>query len=210
MLLKNLILINITIVTLAACTPAQPLNPQSTQRILADSWYAGQHIIWEINWPEAPLSGPVTVETWRVDGLYRYEILEAPAAALVGEVLVFDGQNAWRYNRFNPPVAFTPTRPSLPPVSDAFTIIDQLINMPPQMATLEVTQVNSSPAEKITVIFPDNDKLTLWREVETGLPVRLVFSVRGRQATMKAREFEPLLDPPQEMFGVGDWINGIP
>lgn len=210
MLLKNLILLNFTIIVLVACTPSQPLSPQSAQQILADSWHAGQHIIWEIDWPEAPISGSITVETWRINGQYRYEILEAPTAALVGQVLVFDGQDAWRYNRFEPPSVFILTTPSLSPVSDAFAIIDQLISTPPQMATLEVAQVNSSSAEKITVIFPNGDTLTLWREVETGLPVHLIFSLNKQQVTLKAREFEPVFDPPKELFGIGDWINNIP
>jgi len=209
-LLKNLILLNFTIIVVVACASSQPLSPQSAQQILADSWQAGQHIIWEIDWPEAPISGSLTVETWRINGQYHYEILEAPTAALVGQVLVFDGQDAWRYNRFEPPSTFTSTTPSLSPVSDAFTIIDRLISTPPQMATLEMAQVNSSPAEKITVIFPNDDTLTLWREVETGLPIRLIFSLNKQQATLKAREFEPLYDPPKELFGVGNWINNIP
>ena len=195
---------------MATCTASQPLSPHSAQQILADSWQAGQHIIWEIDWPNVPLGGPVTVETWRADGRYRFEILEAPAAALVGEVLVFDGQDSWRYNRFNPPSAFTSTTPSLSPVSDVFAIIDRLINAPPQMATLEVAQANSSSAEKITAIFLDDDNLTVWRDVETGLPVRLVFILSGRQGILNAREFEPLVDPPKELFGVGGWINDIP
>lgn len=197
-------------IALAACTSSQPLSPRSAQRILVDSWQAGQHIIWEIDWPDAPIGGPVTVETWRVDGRYRFEILEAPAAALVGEILVFDGRDAWRYNRFNPPPAFTSTTPSLSPVSDAFTIIGYLLDTPPQRATLEVTQVNSNPAEKITAIFLNDDRLILWRDIETDLPVRLIFSLGRQQATLNARQFEPLLDPPNELFGVGDWIKNIP
>ena len=194
---------------LVACSPTQRLSAQSAQNILFDSWHAGQHIIWEIDWPDAPIGGPIVVEVWRFDGRYRYEILEAPTARLVGQVLVFNGQSAWRYNRFEPPLTFVPTTPALSPVSDAFAIIDQLIITPPQAATLEVTQVNSIPAEKITVYF-DNDSLTLWRDMETGLPVRLVFSFNGGQVFLKVREFEPLLDLPQELFGVGDWIKDIP
>ena len=97
--------------------------------MLAESWQARQHIIWEIDWPAIPIAGSLTVETWRADDRYRFEILEAPAAALVGEVLVFDGQVSWRYNRFDPPPSFTPTTPSLSPVSDAFAIIDRAIDV---------------------------------------------------------------------------------
>jgi hypothetical protein len=185
---------------LAACTTEQPLPPNQAQTLIADAWQADQHIVWELDWPAAPIGGPLTVETWRAGQRYRFEILESVAPALVGETLVHDGQTAWQYNRFGPESPVRLDSPRLSPVTDAFTIVDGLITRPPQTATLEQTQTSHGPAQKISLTFANGDRLILWRDEDTHLPVRVVFEVRRTKATLEARHFERLVDPPQALF----------
>jgi hypothetical protein len=208
-LAKNLFLI-IFILTMAACAAApQPLPPRRAQQALARVWHADAHIIWEIDWPDAPLGGPLVVETWRAGDRYRFEILEAASPALRGETLVFDGRVAWRYNRFQPPALFEPTSPVLSPVSDAFAMIDRLLLASPELAIQEAVYLNDNLTQKIELTFPNADQLILWFPQAEGLPLRVVFLANSQQVTLQAREAEPLPNPPDQLFGVGDWINNL-
>ena len=203
---RTLIFVNLFIFMATACAASQPLAPDVSQQILLEIWRMDRHIVWELNWPAAPISGPLTVETWQSGNRYRFEILESPASALMGETLVFDGQNAWRYNRFRPPAAFTPTTAVLSPLSDAFLLIDTRLGTTPQTATQESAQVNFSPAKKITATYPNGDRLTLWQDAETGLPAKIEFLFGTQKITLQARHAEYLLDPPNELFSVGNWV----
>jgi hypothetical protein len=170
------------------------------QATLAEAWRVAQHIVWVIEWPGAPVGGPVTVETWRAGGRYRLEILEATAPALIGAVLIFDGHTAWHGNRFEPVPPTSVAAPVLSPASDALMIITLLAATPSERATQEQAQLLHGPATKITLYFAGGDSLALWRDTETGLPARISFSVQGQTATLEARELEPLLDPPAGLF----------
>jgi hypothetical protein len=186
---------------LMACAAVeQPMNPDLAQAIVANAWQADQHIVWELDWPAAPVGGPLTVEIWRTNEGYRYEILESVAPALVGETLVFNGQKAWQYNRFSTEGPVVPGVPWLSPVSDAFAMIDSLIATPPQTVTQESVQIIHGPAQKITLTFDNGDYLILWCDEETQLPVKIVFSTDGKEVTLNARDFEPLVDLPQGLF----------
>jgi hypothetical protein len=48
--------------------------------------------------------------------------------------------------------------------------------------------------------FDHGDQLALWRDEATNLPVGITFAVRGQHATLKARSFERLVDPPEGLF----------
>jgi hypothetical protein len=192
------------VLSVTACAAAQSLNPTLARSMVAASWQADQHMIWEIDWAAAPMGEPVVAETWRAGERYRYEILESVAPALVGEVLVSNGQQVWRYNRFAipPPDSSSGATNSLAPLTEAFTLIDHLLVKPPQSAAIEATQLDSGPAQKISLTFANGDSLTLWRDEKTGLPAQVVFLIRGQPATLKARSLEPLDNPPPELFGV--------
>lgn len=168
--------------------------------MVAEAWQTNQHVVWVLDWSAAPVGGPVTVETWRAGGFYRYEILEAVASALIGETLVFNGQTAWQYNRFDPDSPVVLDSPRLSPISDAFAVIDRFITTPPQSATQETTQTIHGPAQKINLIYANSDQLTMWRDNKTQLPVKVVFSVNGQQATLNARDFESLVNPSARLF----------
>jgi hypothetical protein len=190
------------LILLTSCTAAQSLAPDQAQTIVADAWQTDQHGVWVLDWPAAPVGGPVTVETWRAKDSFRYEILEAVAPALIGEMLVFNGQTAWNYNRFDsaPPLVLDP--PRLSPISDAFTVIDRLITTQPQSATQETVQTIHGPAQKVSLTYTNGDQLAVWQDDKTQLPVKVVFSVSGQQATLNARDFEPLVNPSDRLFTI--------
>ena len=209
MVLKILILANLVMLSLSDCVSGQPMELGEAQAAVKSAWQAKQHIVWEIEWPAAPIGGSLTVETWRADKGYRFEILESAAPALVGQTLIFDGQHAWRYNRFAAELPLKPSSATLSPVSDAFAIIDKLLITPPATATQqEKVQLSHGPAHKIRLTFENNDSLTFWLDQETGLPARILFSVRGKQATLQARSLEPLPNPPQGLFEPGELATG--
>jgi hypothetical protein len=203
MALKFIVLTHLILLGMTACTTEQPIQPDQARTIIADAWQADQHIVWELDWPAAPVGGPLTVETWRSGDRHRFEILEAVAPALIGETLVFNGQTAWQYNRFAAKPPATLTLPRLSPVSDAFAVIDQLLVTPSQTATQEFDQTIHGPAQKITLTFNNGDRLLLWRDEKTQLPVQIIFSVGGKEARLEARDFEPLLDSPAGLFELG-------
>jgi hypothetical protein len=186
---------------LSACAAREPLSPAAAQPILAQTWQADQHVVWEIEWPAAPVGGPLTVETWRAGSRYRFEILEATAPDLVGQTLIFDGQTARRYRRFDPfQDAPQAGEARLSPVSDAFAIINHLLVTAPETATQETLRLSSGPAQKLTLSYRNGDSLTLWRDEATGLPVRVMFTLGGQSAALRARSFAPLPDPPEGLF----------
>jgi hypothetical protein len=186
--------------TLSACAAPEPISAKTAQATLAAAWQVDQHIVWEIVWPAAPVGGPLTVESWRAGQRYRFEVLEATAPDLVGQTLLSDGQTTWRYNRFNPDMPPAPSPPSLPPVLDAFAFVNRLMAATPETAVQEIVQLATGPAQKISLTFDSGSNLTLWRDATTSLPVQVIFRVGQQQATLRARSFEPLLDPPAALF----------
>ena len=192
--------------SLTACARPQPVSPEQARIRVSESWQADQHAVWTLVWPAAPTIGPLTVEIWRSGDRYRIEILEAPAPALVGEILVVEGEKAWRYNRFQPPPLIPVIAPVLSPVTDLFHLVDQLFQTPVVTAEQDVTQVNYSLTQKIRLTFDDGNELHLWQAVETGLPVRLVLFIQGQQIALEARQVEPLPDPVEGLFQVGKWV----
>jgi hypothetical protein len=185
----------LVIASLIACNPSRQVAPQPAQSQLIEAWQANQHVVWEIDWPAIPIGGPLTVEVWRAGKQYRFEILESTASALVGEMVVFDGAQAWRYNRFEPGAG----SPQLSLVSDLFTIIDRLLHKKAVTAFRQPVSLLDGMAEKITLIYEDNQQFIFWLDEKTGLPLRINYG----DALLKAREIEPLINPPAGLFDVG-------
>jgi outer membrane lipoprotein-sorting protein len=200
MFFQVLLSLNLLLLTLSACAAPEPVSAKAAQATLAAAWQVDQHIVWEIAWPAAPVGGPLTVESWRMGQRYRFEVLEATAPDLVGQTLLSDGQTTWRYNRFDTEMPPAPSLPLLPPVSDAFAFINRVMAATPETAVQEAVQLRTGPAQKITLTFDSGSNLTLWRDETTGLPVQVIFQIGQQQATLRARSFEPLLDPPEALF----------
>lgn len=208
MSLKNfrLLILTLLFLSLTACARPQSVSPEQAQKVVSKAWQADQHAVWTLDWPTAPTAGPLTVEIWRSGDRYRIEILEAPAPALIGEILVVNGETAWRYNRFQPSPLIPVTSPVLSPVTDLFHLIDQLLQTPVVAAKQEATPLNYNPAQKIRLTFSDGSELQFWQEEETGLPVRLILLTGGQQLELDVRQVEPLPDPVEGLFQVGEWV----
>ena len=192
------------------CVRSQSIEPELVQTRLAQAWMTPQHTIWDIDWPAIPLSGPLTVETWRAGSRYRYEILETTAPALAGQTFVFDGQQRWLYNRFEPNTSLTAGVTALSPVSDAFDTITDLLETPSQTASETVTHINGEPAQKIALIFPDGDSLAVWLHLETKLVLQAQFIVDGQHGLLTARQVEVLPDDPSSLlFSVKEWPENV-
>ena len=202
-----ILLVVVAAAAVTACAPAKTVEPETARQTATLAWQTDRQTVWELDWPNAPLGGSLTVETWQAGRRYRYEILEAAAPALVGQSLAFDGQNGWLYNRLNPPKTFAPTRPTLSPVTDAYGVINHLLDTPPQSATQETAAVNAAPAQKISLTYATGDSLAVWLDEKTGLPLKVTFSAGRQQATLLARSVEKLVNPPPELFSVGEWAQ---
>ena len=192
------------------CSQEQRLDPKTAQMMMTQSWSIPHHAVWEVEWSAVPLSAPLVVEIWRSGPRHRFEILEAPASALVGQVFVFDGEQGWQYNRFDSATSLTAGITTFSPITDAFTTIDQLLAMTPQTATQTVEYINSEPAQKITLTFAKGNSLVLWRQVETELPIQIQIVTNGQKGLLKTRQitrFENDSEP--SLFSVGDWIKNV-
>lgn len=196
-----MILVSVLLLGLAACSSQPASDPQSAQSILVRAWETDRHAVWEIDWPAAPVGGPVTAETWQVEGRYRYEILESTAPDLVGQVLVFDGQQGWLDDRFDSEPA-RPISPSLlSPVSETFAVIDRLLATPPASATHQESSIlDYGPVQKTELVYFNGDRLVFWLEPELKQPVRVVFSTKGSRARLNARHIELLPNAPAGLF----------
>ena len=198
------------LLTITACQNTRQLAPHTAQQMVEASWQQEAHILWQIEWAAMPSGGPLTVESWRAGERYRYEILEATAPALVGEILIFDGQTAWQYNHLsneafiieaptNEAPAPLPT-PWLSPISDIFWSINQRLAEPPLKAEVRATELSHGPAQEISLIYAADETFILWQDEQTGLPARLRFTANGAIVQLTARELDRLADPPLELF----------
>ncbi|MDM8529557.1 hypothetical protein QUF63_00200 [Anaerolineales bacterium HSG25] len=190
---------------IVACQSFQPIEPISTQQQLQEAWQTNQHAVWEVDWPTTPIGGTVVVEYWRFDNQYRFEILEATSARLVGETLVSDGDLTWRYNRLkldktNLTETMSPAR--LSPVTDMFSLIEKRLNQSASIsAQQQITSTLSETSETIELIFADQTRLIFWLGLKTRLPLRIKLITSQETISLKAQSNESLTHPLQGLFG---------
>ena len=192
------LLLQISLIACAATEEA--VDAAGARAAVIDAWQQGQHTVWAIEWAAMPSGGPVTVETWRVNNRYRFEILEAGAPAMIGETLIFDGQRAWQYNHFTVTSPKTVATPWLSPISDVLVIVEQLLAQTPQAVSRTPVGISSGPAQKLRFQFAEEKILTVWLDDQMGLPVRLHLKTDRGEITMTARSYEPLIAPPAGLF----------
>ena len=198
-MIREILTLLLLIIFLGACYPEQTLSPPIAQATVQSAWQANQHTVWEIEWAAIPVGGPLTVETWRFDDRYRYEILEATAPALIGETLVFDGDKGWRANRFSDSLTET-TPPRLAPISEIFTIVDDFLNRVPQTATQQVIEIDQKATQQIKLTFENDESLQFRIDQEMQLPMRIIIYLTQSEISLKVRHAEPLFDPPDALF----------
>lgn len=189
------------ILAATGCAAAQPIAPAAARQQVINAWQADQQAVWALDWPAVPVAGPVTAAVWRNGPNLRLEILEAAAPALLGQTLIVRGAAAWHTNRFDRPPQPQPSAPALPPLTDAFALIESTLAQTPTTASRQaVGTVAHGPAEVIRLGYPGGHSLTAWLHRETGLLLRLDLAVEAGQLSLQAHRVEPLPNPPAGLF----------
>jgi outer membrane lipoprotein-sorting protein len=153
-----------------------------------NSWAGTWHAVWEIEWHDAPVIGPLVAEMWHsADGHLRIETLEAPVAALNGLTLVSTGDEAWLYDvRSNQAQSGTRDLVRVPLADDMLSAMDWLLAETGAASIGKTTRdvLESGPAWQLQVILPSGDEATLWLTEPNGFPAG--FALRsGRWGTVR-------------------------
>jgi len=184
---------------LQGCFSINSIEHVAAQQKLRAAWQANQHAIWQIEGAQLPVGGPMVVEVWQVGRQYRWEILESSAIQLVGETLIFNGHEAWRYNRFEAtPAQFKTTSSTLMPITAVFALVTTYLIQPPIAATDQTTWLLRNESETITLIFADETQLIM--ELATGLPKFIKLVRGGKTMMLKARQMDLLARPMKGLF----------
>lgn len=187
--------------TLSGCAATEPADPAMAQSTAQQAWQQAQHGIWELNWEQMPLSGPVIFEAWIAEERTqrRFEILEAPAPDLVGLVYVSDGERAQITNRLEP-IAPVIGPASLPfsPVSDAFEAVTLFPVNPVQSAQ----QQRRGSESVVEFIFTDvaGQTMSIRLDTRTNLIIKVELTGPDVNLTLNSRSLEPLSDPHPDLF----------
>jgi outer membrane lipoprotein-sorting protein len=188
-----------TMILLAAARCGEYLPTHDAKASVAraqQAWRGDWHAIWQVEWDNAPVRGPLVAEMWHADdGRMRIETLEAPTPALNGLILVDDGQTRWLYDayrdaRYNRLEAEAAELATIPLSSDAVDALDWLL-LNADDATVVVSgrdNLESGSATRLDIVLPSGDRALLWIHDETGLPSRVkLHSAIWGQACFAAR-----------------------
>jgi outer membrane lipoprotein-sorting protein len=165
------------------------------------AWRDNWHAVWQIEWHDAPVSGPLVAEMWHADdGRVRIETLEASTADLSSLILVDDGKISWLYDaryrdaRLNTsrdhPEAESAESVRIPLASDALDVIDWLfLNMDDATVVVSGRDIlESGAAIRSDITLPSGDRAVLWVQDETGLPSRVeLYSATWGKVHLTAR-----------------------
>ncbi len=186
---------------LTACASAQPVNPLAVQQQAQTAWRQPWRGVWELNWRQSPLPGPLVFAGWHTESgaQRRYEILEAPLASLIGMTYVNDGLLATTFNKLEPdiPVVTATQTLSFSPVSDSLAIVDTLLAHPPQSAK---EQAAGGDITQFTLHYPQGERLFLWLNTQNNLIIRIELHSANTDLTLAARQLEPLPAPHPRLF----------
>lgn len=196
-ILSSLVVYILILVATARCGVQPPMPDGNVSVARAQqAWRDDWHAIWQVEWHNAPVRGPLVVEMWHADdGRMRIETLEAPTPALNGLILVDDGETRWLYDARRDAShkrleAESAELARIPLSSDALDAIDWLL-LNVDDATVVVSgrdTLESGAAIQLDIVLPSGDRAALWVHDETGLPsrVRLQSAIWG-QACFTAR-----------------------
>jgi len=187
---------------LTACASAQSsVDPLFAQQEAQTAWQQPWRGVWELNWTQSPLPGPLVFAAWRTESgaQQRCEILEAPVASLVGMTYVNNGLAAKTFNKLEPdvPVVSATQTLSFSPISDALTIVNALLAQTPQSAEEEPA---GDAITRFTLRYPQGDRLSLWLNTQNNLIIRIELRSAKADFTLAARSLEPLPAPSPKLF----------
>jgi len=168
-------------------------------------WAGNWHAVWEIEWHDAPVSGPLVAEMWHsADGRLRIETLEAPVAALNGLTLVSSGDEAWLYNvRSNQAQAGDRDRVRIPLADDMLAAMDWLLAEAGDAAISKIARdaLESGATWQLQLVTPSGDEATLWLTDPDGFPAGFVLrSGRWGAVSCKTRWLERPQRPDPRLF----------
>jgi outer membrane lipoprotein-sorting protein len=157
----------------SACGGAVPADPTHLISGARQAWASDWHAVWQIEWANAPVRGPLVAEMWHAaGGRLRIETLEAPTAALNGLTLVDDGRQAWLYDlRLNQAREGARERVRIPLANDMVEAIDWLLA---QTETATITSawndnLESGATTRLEITTAAGEHATLWVNTRTGL-----------------------------------------
>lgn len=137
-------------------------------------WDGTWHAVWEIEWYDAPVIGPLVAEMWHsADGRLRIETLEAGVAALNGLTWVSTGDGAWLYDvRSNQAQSGDRQHVRIPLADDMLSAMDWLLA---EVSNASIRQagkdaLESGPARRLEVVTRSGDEATLWLTEPEGFP----------------------------------------
>ncbi len=198
--MKNLYLL-LVFFLLTACASAQSVDPLSAQPEAQNAWQQSWRGVWELNWTQSPLPGPLVFAGWQTESgaQRRYEILEAPLASLVGMTYVNNGLSAATFNKLEPDIPVVTATQTLPfsPISDSLVIIDTLLVQTPQSAK---KQTAGDAITQFTLHYPRGERLSLWLNTQNNLIIRIELHSATADLTLAARSLEPLPAPHPKLF----------
>jgi outer membrane lipoprotein-sorting protein len=161
-----------------ACTGMTSVDATGELERARRAWAGNWHAVWQIEWHDAPLRGPVVAEIWHsADGRLRVETLEAPVAALNGLIRADDGIQTWLYDaRQRQTLYGTRAQLRIPLVDDLLDAMEWTLV---QQFHARVTAANdwaieSGAAVALELTTDTGESVTLWVNRETGLPAALV------------------------------------
>jgi hypothetical protein len=189
---------------LSACTPIQPIDPDTVQVMAQSAWEQAWHGTWELTWREAPLPGSIIFEGWRTEGggQQRLEILEAQVPSLIGLAYINDGQTARYFNRLEPAIPTTSGDATLPfsPLTDVFDTVTKLLDGSPQSARQRPLTLPQGPGLELTLTYPQTQTLTLWLDTTNNLIIKADLDAPATHLSLIARTLELLVNPHPNLF----------
>gem|GEM_PF-6579213 len=185
----------------AACTGTRPGDAQIELERARRAWAGNWHAVWQIEWENAPLRGPLVAEIWHaVDGRLRVETLEAPIAALNGLIRANDGLHTWLYDvRQECLSQGTREQLRMPLVDDMLEAMNWVLQEPVWITDASVDRwgVESGEAIALEITMQTGNRVILWVNRETGLPAGLALhtSPWGRaRCVTRSLEQRPQMD----------------
>lgn len=161
-----------------ACTGTISPDAVGTLERARHAWADNWHAVWQIEWDNAPLRGPVVVEIWHAtDGRLRVETLEAPVATLNGLMRGDDGTRAWLYDTRQRQTTYgTRAQLRIPLVDDLLDAMEWTLTQPFHATFIGVNswEIESGEAIALELTTETGERVTLWVNRETGLPAGLV------------------------------------
>ncbi|MGC8878040.1 MAG: hypothetical protein ACP5R2_02325 [Anaerolineae bacterium] len=188
-----------------ACTGVQPVDATRELERARRAWAGNWHAVWQIEWINAPLRGPLVAEIWHAaDGRLRVETLESPVATLNGLMRADDGSRVWLYDTRQQQVSYgTPERLRIPLVDDLLEAMEWTLAQPFHAAVITVNswEIESGEAVALELTANTGERVTLWVNRETDLPAGLVLhSSPWGQARCVTRTLDRRAHMDDELF----------